>query len=149
LTSKPISPFLITFVLWIIVVLIGLTIYPAMSIVSMIWMLLFIFLFFGLPLLFAGVKIIPEYERAAVLRLGRYIGMMGPGIIFIDPIFDKAYRFDLRVQTVDIPSQEVLTKDNINIKVDAVIIYRVIDPGKAFITVREVPRLLYQYGQAI
>jgi len=148
LTSKPISPFLITFVLWIIVVLIGLTIYPAISIVSMIWMLLFIFLFFGLPLLFAGVKIIPEYERAAVLRLGRYIGMMGPGIIFIDPIFDKAYRFDLRVQTIDIPSQEVLTKDNINIKVDAVIIYRVIDPGKAFITVREVPRLLYQYGQA-
>jgi len=115
---------------------------------ALIWLLLFLYIFIGLPLLFSGIKIIPEYERAAILRLGRYIGMKGPGIILIDPVFDKAFRFDLRVQTIDIPAQEVLTKDNVNIKVDAVIIYRVMDPGKAFITVKDVPRLLFQYGQA-
>lgn len=102
----------------------------------------------GLPILVSGIKIIPEYERAAVLRLGRYVGMVGPGLVFIDAILDRVFRFDLRVQTIDIPAQEVLTKDNVNIKVDAVIIYRVVDPGRAFISVQDIRRVLFQYGQA-
>lgn len=140
-----ISPFLIILFMWLILVLLFSPVQPLL--VVMIWAAIPA-IFFGLMFLLAGIKIIPEYERAAVLRLGRYIGLKGPGVIFIDVILDKIFRFDLRVQTIDIPAQEVLTKDNINIKVDAVIIYRVIDPGKAFITVKNVSRLLYQYGQA-
>ena len=146
MTSQPVSPWLIPTLIWLPIFLIGCMLGVDWS--ALIWLLLFLYIFIGLPLLFSGIKIIPEYERAAILRLGRYIGMKGPGIILIDPVFDKAFRFDLRVQTIDIPAQEVLTKDNVNIKVDAVIIYRVMDPGKAFITVKDVPRLLFQYGQA-
>ncbi len=147
LASKPITPFLIPLILWAIAVS-SMMVTTTVTIADVLTLLAVMLLIFGLPLLAAGVKVIPEYERAAVLRLGRYVGMKGPGVIFIDPILDKAYRFDLRVQTIDIPAQEILTKDNINIKVDAVIIYRIMDPGKAFITVKNIPRLLFQYGQA-
>jgi len=142
-----ITPFLITLFLWLLIALM-LSVGGPLTIDVIVMAAIVAFLFGGLPFIFAGIKIIPQYERAAVLRLGKYIGLKGPGPIFIDVFLDKVFRFDLRVQTIDIPAQEVLTKDNINIKVDAVIIYRVLDPGKAFITVKNVPRLLFQYGQA-
>ncbi len=142
-----ITPFLITLFLWLLIALM-LSGGGPLTINIIVMATIVAVLFGGLPFIFAGIKIIPQYERAAVLRLGKYIGLKGPGPIFIDVFLDKVFRFDLRVQTIDIPAQEVLTKDNINIKVDAVIIYRVLDPGKAFITVKNVPRLLFQYGQA-
>ncbi len=147
MSTKPISFILIPLILWAILsVIIVASIGPAIGLI--IWVLIFLLAVVGIPILIAGIRIIPEYERAAILRFGRYKGLKGPGVIIIDSIFDKAYRFDLRVQTIDIPRQEVLTKDNINIKVDAVVVYRVSDPGIAFITVRDIRRLIFQYGQA-
>ncbi len=148
----PITPFFVPAIFAILIVALEAAVEVIVTAYEMIIVFLYIYLwlllFLGLPLFLAGIRIIPEYERAAVLRLGRYKGMLGPGMIVMDPILDRSYRFDLRVQTVDIPQQEVLTKDNVNIKVDAVIIYRVFDPGKAFITVQNIRQVLYQYGQA-
>ena len=148
----PISPFLVPAIFAVIVLafamIAGVAVTAEEIVAFFVSTYLWLLLFLGLPLFIAGIRIIPEYERAAVLRLGRYKGMLGPGMIVMDAIMDRAYRFDLRVQTVDIPQQEVLTKDNVNIKVDAVIIYRVFDPGKAFITVQNVRQVLFQYGQA-
>lgn len=82
------------------------------------------------------IKVIPEYERGVVLRLGRLVGSKGPGIIFLIPIVDKMVRMSLRVVTLDVPSQEVITRDNVPIKVNAVVYFRIVDPAKAFVEVQ-------------
>ncbi len=82
------------------------------------------------------IKIIPEYERGVVLRLGRLVGSKGPGIIFLIPVVDKMVRMSLRVVTLDVPSQEVITRDNVPIKVNAVVYFRIVDPAKAFVEVQ-------------
>ncbi len=82
------------------------------------------------------IKIIPEYERGVVLRLGRLVGSKGPGIIFLIPVIDKMVRMSLRVVTLDVPSQEVITRDNVPIKVNAVVYFRIVDPAKAFVEVQ-------------
>ncbi len=82
------------------------------------------------------IKVIPEYERGVVLRLGRLVGSKGPGIIFLIPIIDKMVRMSLRVVTLDVPSQEVITRDNVPIKVNAVVYFRIVDPAKAFVEVQ-------------
>lgn len=92
-------------------------------------------LFILLALLASAVKIINEYERGVVFRLGRYIGYKGPGVVIIIPIVDKLVRVDLRTITMDVPSQEVITRDNVPVKVNAVVYFRVVDPGKAVIEV--------------
>lgn len=93
--------------------------------------ILLIILFVVIPLMSASIKIIREYERAVVFRLGRLVGGKGPGIVFIVPFIDSISKVDLRVVTVDVPKQEVITRDNVTVKVDAVIYYRVIDPVAA------------------
>lgn len=86
-------------------------------------------------ILSSAIKIIPEYERAVLFRLGRLAGVRGPGLIFIIPIIDKIQRVSLRVVTYDVPPQEVITRDNVTTKVNAVVYYRVVDADKAIVNV--------------
>jgi regulator of protease activity HflC (stomatin/prohibitin superfamily) len=81
------------------------------------------------------IKILNEYERAVVFRLGRLIASKGPGIIFIIPFVDKVVRISLRLETLDVPPQDVITRDNVSIKVNAVVYYRVMDPNKSVVEV--------------
>jgi len=94
-----------------------------------------VIIFFGLILLFNMIKILKEYERGVIFRLGRLIGAKGPGLIILIPIIDKMVRVDLRVITYDIPAQDVITKDNVSIKVNAVLYFQVLDPNKAIVSV--------------
>jgi len=105
----------------------------------------FFFLIIFLVILAASaIKILREYERGVIFRLGRLIGAKGPGIIFIIPGVDKLMRISLRLVTLDIPPQDVITRDNISIKVNAVVYFRVIDPNKAVV---EVENYLYATSQ--
>ncbi len=92
----------------------------------------------------SAIKILREYERGVIFRLGRLIGAKGPGIIFIIPGIDKLMRISLRLVTLDIPPQDVITRDNISIKVNAVVYFRVMDPNKAVV---EVENYLYATSQ--
>jgi regulator of protease activity HflC (stomatin/prohibitin superfamily) len=94
-----------------------------------------ILVFLGLIVVSMAVKIVPEYERGVVFRLGRVIGAKGPGLFFIIPFVDRMVRIDLRVITMDVPPQEVITKDNVTVKVDAVVYFRVVDPNAAVVKV--------------
>jgi regulator of protease activity HflC (stomatin/prohibitin superfamily) len=82
-------------------------------------------------------KILREYERAVIFRLGRLIPVKGPGIIILIPLVDKMVRVDLRTVTFDVPSQDIITKDNISVKVNAVVYFRVIDPTRAITAVED------------
>ncbi len=84
----------------------------------------------------SGLKILREYQRAVVFRLGRVVGARGPGIIYVIPGIEKAIRIDLRTITMDIPSQDVITKDNVSLKVSAVLYFRVLDPNRAVVAVQ-------------
>ena len=86
-------------------------------------------------LLVAAVRIVPEYQRGVVFRLGRFVGVKGPGLVLIVPFIDRLRRVDLRVVTLDVPYQEVITKDNVPVKVNAVVYFRVMDPAKSIIEV--------------
>ncbi|HZJ85227.1 MAG TPA: slipin family protein [Syntrophomonadaceae bacterium] len=86
-------------------------------------------------ILATAIKIIPEYERAVLFRLGRLVGVKGPGLIFIIPIIDKIERVSLRVIVYDVPPQEVITRDNVTTKVNAVLYYRVVNADKAIVNV--------------
>ena len=100
-----------------------------------------IFIAFVLVLLIAGLKILKEYERGVVFRLGRYAGTRGAGPRFIIPVIDKMQRIELREIVMDIPAQEVITLDNVSVKVNAVLYFRVLHPEKAVIQVQN-----YLYG---
>jgi regulator of protease activity HflC (stomatin/prohibitin superfamily) len=104
----------------------------------------FFLIIFILILAAAAIKILREYERGVIFRLGRLIGAKGPGIIFIIPGVDKLMRISLRLVTLDIPPQDVITRDNISIKVNAVVYFRVVDPNKAVV---EVENYLYATSQ--
>src|SRR4030066_1636649 len=85
--------------------------------------------------LYSAIKILNEYERGVVFRLGRVIGAKGPGLILLIPAIDKMVRVDLRVVAMDVPAQDVITRDNVTIKVSAVLYFRVIDPNRAIVGV--------------
>jgi len=85
----------------------------------------------------SAIKILREYERGVVFRLGRVIPVKGPGLVIIWPIIDKLVKVSLRIVAMDVPSQDVITKDNISVKVNAVVYFRVIDPIKAFTEVED------------
>jgi len=82
-----------------------------------------------------AVRILREYERGVIFRLGKLLGAKGPGLIFLIPIVDRMVRMDLRVVTIDVPRQEVMTRDNVPVSVDAVLYFRVIDPQSAVVKV--------------
>ena len=90
-----------------------------------------IFVFLLIVLLSAAVKILPEWERGVILRLGRSIGVRGPGPIILIPGVERIIRIDTRTITMDIPPQDVITRDNVSLKVNAVIYFRVVDPEGA------------------
>ncbi len=92
---------------------------------------------FVLIFLQAAIKIVNEYERAVVLRLGKFLAVKGPGIILLIPFIDTMRKIDLRIVALDVPPQEIITKDNVSIKVSAVVYFRVIDPEKAFLQVED------------
>ncbi len=85
----------------------------------------------------ASIKIINEYERAVVLRLGKFHKVKGPGLILLIPVIDKMRKIDLRTVTLDVPPQEVITRDNVSIRVSAVVYFRVVEPEKAFLQVED------------
>ena len=112
--------------------LIGLVmIFPLVIVIAI---LVFIFLA-------TSVRIVPEYERAVIFRLGRAIGAKGPGLFILVPIIDRMVKVDLRTVTLDVPSQDVITKDNVSVNVDAVVYFRVVDPVRAIVEVED-----YQYA---
>jgi regulator of protease activity HflC (stomatin/prohibitin superfamily) len=90
-----------------------------------------------LGLLFISIRIIPEYERAVVFFLGRFQAVKGPGLIIVIPGIQQMVRVDLRVITMDIPSQDVISRDNVTVRVNAVLYFRVIDPERAIIQVED------------
>src|SRR6266851_1277283 len=85
----------------------------------------------------SGLKVLNEYERAVVFRLGRLMSYRGPGVIFVIPILETQVRIDLRTVTLEIPAQDVITRDNVTVKVSAVLYFRVIDPSRAVTEVRD------------
>lgn len=105
---------------------------------------LFFLIVFLIILAASAIKILREYERGVIFRLGRLIGAKGPGIFVIIPGVDKMIRVSLRLVTMDIPPQDVITRDNVSIKVNAVVYFRVIDPNKAVV---EVENYLYATSQ--
>jgi len=95
-----------------------------------------------IAILQSAIKILPEYERGVLFRLGRVTGAArGPGLIFIIPIVDKLLRVSLRTVTQDIPPQDIITRDNVTVKVNAVSYYRVVDPNKAILEIED-----YRFG---
>lgn len=112
--------------------------------------LLPILCFIGLGLvvvLAAAIKIVQEYERGVIFRLGRVVGAKGPGLFFIIPIIDRMIKVDLRTVTLDVPSQEAITGDNVTVKVNAVVYFHVLDPVKAVIQVEDYRRATWQIAQ--
>ena len=93
------------------------------------------------------VKIVPEYERGVIFRLGRLIGAKGPGLFLIIPFVDRMIRVDLRIVTLDVPSQEVITKDNVTVRVNAVVYFRVVDPNASVVKVLDHIRATSQISQ--
>ncbi len=89
----------------------------------------------ALLFLFSAVKVAREYERGVVFRLGRLIGIKGPGLFILIPFIDKAIKVDLRTVTLNVPPQEVITRDNVTVRVNAVAYFRVVDPSKAIVQV--------------
>lgn len=103
-----------------------------------------IVLLIAVVLVVSGVKILQEYERAVVFRLGRLTASRGPGIIYVIPLIEQMFRLDLRTITLDVPSQDVITRDNVSIKVNAVLYFRVLEANRAVV---EVQNYLYATSQ--
>jgi len=101
----------------------------------------------ALILIAMTVKIVPEYQRGVIFRLGRLIGAKGPGLFLIIPFADRMVKVDLRVITMDVPSQEVITKDNVTVRVNAVVFLRVVDPEAAVVKVLDHIRATSQISQ--
>jgi len=94
-----------------------------------------VLLFLGGALLFSAFKVLKEYERGVVLTLGRYTGSKGPGLIILWPLIQQMTRVDLRTVVMDVPPQDVISRDNVSIKVNAVLYFRVVDPARAVLQV--------------
>ena len=103
-----------------------------------------VFIVFVAILLLSGIRILREYERAVIFRLGRLIAQKGPGLIYLIPIIDRMVRVDLRTVTLTVPPQEVISKDNVTVRVNAVAYFRVVDPNRA---VTEVENFLLATSQ--
>src|SRR5689334_21703616 len=98
----------------------------------------------GFLIVMSAIKVLREYERAVIFRLGRLVGVRGPGLIILIPIVVKMMKISLRTVTMDVPAQDVITKDNVSVKVSAVIFFRVIDASRAVV---EVENFLYATSQ--
>jgi regulator of protease activity HflC (stomatin/prohibitin superfamily) len=94
-----------------------------------------IIIFVVAALLFSAIKVLREYERGVIFQLGRFWKVKGPGLIIVIPIVQQIERVDLRVIVMDVPTQDVISRDNVSVHVNAVVYFRVIDPEKAIIQV--------------
>lgn len=92
----------------------------------------------------SGLKILYEYERGVIFRLGRIVGVRGPGFIIVIPFLERMVRVSLRLVTMDVPPQDVITKDNVSVKVNAVVYFRVVEPNRAIL---QVENYLYATSQ--
>jgi len=108
------------------------------------WLVLGFFVFI---LLANSIKVVNEYERGVIFRLGRLVGARGPGLFFIIPIIEKMIKVSLRTVTFDVTPQEVMTKDNVPIKINAVVYFRVMDPNKAIVEVENYQMATMQIAQ--
>ena len=102
---------------------------PAFSI-SVLFLLFLVFVFLA-----NAIRVVREYERLVVFRLGRLIGEKGPGLVLLIPVVDRAVKVGLRTVTMDVPPQDIITRDNVSVKVNAVIYFRVIDARQAIVQV--------------
>ena len=91
----------------------------------------------GFVLLISGLRVLKEFERGVIFRLGRLSGARGPGVVYVLPIVERMERVDLRTVTMDVPPQDVITKDNVSVKVNAVLYFRVVDPQRAIVEVAD------------
>jgi len=109
---------------------------------------LWVVIIFFVLLLISAIKVLPEYERGVIFRLGRLLpNPKGPGVIFLIPIVDRMVRISMRLETRDVPPQDVITKDNVSVQVNAVIYFRVIDPNKAVVQVENYLFASLQFAQ--
>jgi regulator of protease activity HflC (stomatin/prohibitin superfamily) len=99
--------------------------------------IIFAIVIFVIIILAAAIRIVNEYERGVVFRLGRFVGVRGPGLIFLIPFIERMVKIDLRVVTMDVPSQECITLDTVTVKVDAVVYFRVMKPEDAVLNVEQ------------
>lgn len=102
--------------------------------------LIVIIAFAVIILLSASIRIVNEYERGVIFRLGRYVGVRGPGLIFLIPFVERMVKVELRVVTMDVPAQECITRDTVTVKVDAVVYFRVVKPQDAVLNVEQYVR---------
>ena len=102
---------------------------------------------FAALLVFQAIRIVQEYERGVIFRLGRLIGAKGPGLFFLIPGIDRMVKVDLRVVTLDVPAQECITKDNVTVKVNAVVYFRVMTPEHAIVNVENYQRATWLVSQ--
>lgn len=109
--------------------------------------LLTVLVFFALIILFSAIRILREYERAVVFRLGRLIGSKGPGLVLLIPVVDRMVRVSLRTVVFDVPEQDIITKDNVSLKVNAVVYFRVFHPEKAIVEVENFVQATSQLSQ--
>jgi regulator of protease activity HflC (stomatin/prohibitin superfamily) len=109
--------------------------------------ILFTILFFVILILSSAIKILREYERGVVFRLGRLIGAKGPGLIFLIPLVDRMVRVSLRTIVMDVPPQDIITKDNVSLKVNAVVYFRVVQAEKAIVEVEDYLNATSQLSQ--
>lgn len=98
-------------------------------------------------LLFLSIKVLPEYQRGVVLTLGRYTGTKGPGLVILVPIVQRMMRVDLRVTVMDVPPQDVISRDNVSVRVNAVVYFRVVEPDKAMLQVADFFQATSQLAQ--
>ena len=105
---------------------------------------IFILIAIFLAIIFSAIRVLNEYDRGVIFRLGRLIDVKGPGLIFLIPVIDKMLRVSLRTVTMDVPPQDVITRDNVSVKVSAVVYFRVMDPNKAIV---EVENYMYATSQ--
>ena len=106
-----------------------------------------IVIFLSLLLASMAIKILAEYERLVVFRLGRLVGAKGPGLVLIIPFIDRLVKVDLRVVTMDVPAQEAITRDNVTVKVNAVVYFRVLDSAAAIVNVEDYRRATWNIAQ--
>jgi radical SAM protein with 4Fe4S-binding SPASM domain len=96
----------------------------------------------------SAFKIMKEYERAVVFRLGKLLGTKGPGLIFLIPLVDRMQRIDLRLVSIDVPRQEIMTRDNVPVTVDAVVYFNIVDPARAIISIQNIYQSTFLIAQA-
>lgn len=119
-----------------------------MQIAELLFGVVFLIIFIIFLFFISGFRIVKEYERFMVFRLGRAKGFRGPGPVIIIPYFEKGIKVDIRTKTLEVPKQEVISIDNVPVSINAICFYRIVDPEKAIILIQDYQNAMYQLAQA-